>query len=389
MRRIIWICVESGVYSTLKLRTMRYIHQLKAWPRFTWEHEEIFLFLGDVRHRQGRLLGRMDGLGFRLKAEANLETLTQDVIKSSEIEGEILPEDQVRSSIARKLGMDAVGLVPADRDVEGVVEMMIDATQNYHQPLTSERLFGWHAALFPSGRSGMHKITVGNWRGDDKGPMQVVSGPMGRETVHFEAPHSFLVPEEMKQFLSWFESKQAMDPVLKSAIAHFWFVTVHPFDDGNGRIARAIADMQLARSDQNKQRFYSMSAEIRKQRKDYYDILEKTQKDDLDITPWLKWFLLCLRTAIDQSDLYTLGVLAKSSFWDKHNITVMNDRQKRMVNKLMDGFEGKLNSTKWAKINKCSHDTALRDINDLLVKQVLLKEPGAGKNTSYVLNLNS
>jgi len=363
-----------------------YIHQLKNWPHFHWDQEKLVELLTGVRNRQGRLLGRMEGIGFRLQAEATLQTLTLDVIKSSEIEGEILNPDQVRSSIARRLGMDIAGLVPADRNVEGVVEMMLDATQNYMNLLTDERLFGWHAALFPTGRSGMHKIVVGAWRDNpETDPMVVVSGPMGRETIHYRAPASEVLPDEMNAFLGWFNSSQVWDPVLKAAIAHLWFVTIHPFDDGNGRIARAIADMQLARSDGSSQRFYSMSAQIRKERNAYYDILEKTQKDSLDITIWLEWFLKCLDRALVATDETLAIVMKKATFWERHSSISLNDRQKMMLNKLLDGFDGKLTSSKWAKIAKCSSDTAVRDINDLLQKEVLVKEAAGGRSTSYIL----
>lgn len=339
--------------------------------------------LSEVRHKQGRLLGKLEGLGFQLREEATLETLTQDVIKSSEIEGESLPIDQVRSSIARRLGIEIAGETTVSRNVEGVVEMMLDATQQYDQALTVERLFGWHAALFPTGRSGMHKISVGSWHDDAKGHMQVVSGAMGKERVHYQAPEASRLQSEMEKFLSWFNAPSATDPVLKAAIAHLWFVTVHPFDDGNGRIARAIADMQLARADGSRQRFYSMSAQIQRERNQYYDILESTQKGDMDITPWLLWFLDCLNRAIASSEQNLSGVIRKAKFWEAQQVAILNERQRRMLNKLMDGFEGKLTTSKWAKIAKCSPDTALRDIQDLMEKGILEKEEGGGRSTSY------
>jgi len=342
--------------------------------------------LAELKHRQGRLLGRMEGLGFALQLEANLLILTLDVLKSSEIEGEILNPDQVRSSIARRLGMDIAGLVPSDRHVEGVVEMMMDATQQHNKPLTDERLFGWHAALFPTGRSGRHKIVVGGWRDNrPEDPMQVVSGPMGKETVHFRAPDAALLPDEMKKFLDWFSGTEESDPILKAAIAHLWFVTIHPFDDGNGRMARAITDMQLAHADGTSQRFYSMSAQIRKERNQYYEILEKTQKDDLDISLWLEWFLACLDRAISSTNETLASVLQKALFWDRNSRTNMNERQKLMINKLLDGFYGKLTTSKWAAINKTSQDTALRDIQDLVDKAVLKREEAGGRSTSYIL----
>ncbi|WP_292533471.1 Fic family protein, partial [Methylocystis sp.] len=341
--------------------------------------------LASVRHRQGRLIGRMEGLGFHLRAEAVLQTLTEEVLKSSEIEGELLDKEQVRSSIARRLGMDIAGLVPADRNVEGVVEMMLDATQNYAALLTKERLFGWHAALFPTGRSGMRKITVGAWRTKESGPMQVVSGPIGREHVHFEAPHAGRVGEEMRAFLDWFEADVAIDPVIKAGVAHLWFVTIHPFEDGNGRIARAVADLALTRSEGTPQRFYSMSAQIRLERNAYYDILEATQKGDLDITPWLEWFLDCLNRAFDAAETILASVLRKARFWDARAGERLNDRQRIIINRLLNGFEGKLTSSKWAKLAKCSQDTALRDIDDLLQRGILVKDAAGGRSTSYSL----
>lgn len=366
----------------------KYIHLLKEWPVFRWEDEKILLPLSSVRHKQGRLLGKLEGLGFRLREEATLENLTQDVTKSSEIEGEKLPADEVRSSIARKLGIDTVGEVTVNRAVEGVVKMMLDATQKYEQALTEDRLFGWQAALFPAGKSGMHKIRTGAWRDDSNGPMQVVSGAVGKEHVHYEAPEASLLDREMQKFFQWYNDQSAsLDPVLKAAIAHLWFVTIHPFGDGNGRIARAIADMQLARADGSKQRFYSMSAQIRKERNAYYDILETTQKGNLDITQWFLWFIECLDRAITLSEENLAGVTQKAKFWDTHRSTSLNERQRKMLNKLMDGFEGNLTSSKWAKIAKCSADTALRDMQDLIDKEMLEKEEGGGRSTSYRIKL--
>jgi Fic family protein len=363
-----------------------FIYQLPGWPSFTWNVEQINPLLTRLRHQQGKLLGRMERLGFALQTEATLQTLTLDVLKSSEIEGELLDAGQVRSSVARRLGIDIAGMVTADRHVEGVVEMMLDATQHFDQSLTEERLSGWHAALFPTGRSGMHKIVVGKWRDnptDD--PMQVVSGAMGKETIHYEAPAAELLPDEMNRFLQWFNESANTDPVLKAAIAHLWFVTIHPFDDGNGRIARAVADLQLARADETAQRFYSMSAQIRKERNAYYTILEKTQRTDLNITAWLEWFLQCLSRAMDESEEILSLVLKKAVFWKTHEKTIFNHRQVLLLNKLLDRFEGKLTTSKWAKIAKCSHDTALRDINDLIEKKVFIKEDAGGRSSSYVL----
>ena len=362
-----------------------YIHERKDWPHFQWEQEALANQLAGVRHRQGRLCGRMEALGFRLREEAVLSTLTQDVLKSSEIEGEILDIDQVRSSIARRLGLDIGALTPADRHVEGVVEMMLDATQKYREPLTEERLFGWHAALFPTGRSGMHKIRVGNWRDDRTGPMQVVSGPIGKEKVHYQAPAAGRLPQEMTRFLDWYNEVQRIDPVLKAALAHLWFVTIHPFDDGNGRIARAIADQMLARSEQSPKRFYSMSAQIRLERNGYYGILERTQKGSLDITLWMRWFLGCLDSAFHGAEVILASVLLKARFWESHAEESLNDRQRKILNRLMDGFEGKLTSSKWAKLAKCSQDTAHRDIIDLVNRGMLAKDAAGGRSTSYSL----
>lgn len=327
----------------------------------------------------------MEALGFALRTEASLLTLTEDVVKSSEIEGERLDRDQVRSSIARRLGIDIGALTPAERDVEGVVEMMLDATQRYVEPLTAERLFGWHAALFPTGRSGMHRIIVGAWRDDRTGSMQVVSGPVGRERVHYEAPSADRLAREMGTFVDWFNHEVSLDPVLKAGVAHLWFVTIHPFDDGNGRIARAIADMALARSERSVQRFYSMSAQIRAEREGYYDILEATQKGELDVTRWLEWFLRCLGRAIDGAETTLATVMAKARFWEARAGQSFNERQRLVLNRLLDGFEGKLSSSKWAALAKCSQDTALRDIDDLVRRGVLARDAGGGRSTSYSL----
>jgi Fic family protein len=362
-----------------------YIHQLPEWPRFHWNQQTLSALLAAVRHKQGRLLGRMEALGFSLQKEAELETLTLDVLKSSEIEGEKLNAGQVRSSVARRLGMDIAGAVAADRYVEDVVEMMLDATQNFDKPLTDEPLFAWHAALFPAGRSGMRKITAGAWRNDAEGPMQVVSGPAGREKVHFEAPPAPLLDREMSRFIEWANKPDSTDLVLRSELAHLWFVTIHPFDDGNGRIARAIADWVLAKSENSPQRFYSMSAQILRERKAYYDMLEETQKGTLDITLWMQWYLDCLGRAIDGTETTLAAVLRKARFWERHAGTIINKRQRLILNKLLNGFEGKLTTSKWATIAKCSHDTALRDIQDLMDKDILTKESAGGRSTSYSL----
>ena len=362
-----------------------YIYERDGWPNFTWNNERLLPPLASVRHHQGRLIGRMEGMGFSLRNEAVLQTLTQDVLKSSDIEGEKLDKDQVRSSIARRLGLDIGGLIPADRHVDGVVEMTLDATQRYAAPLTKERLCAWHAALFPTGYSGMAKIAVAEWRSDDSGAMQVVSGRPGWETIHYQAPASRRLPKEMQAFLAWFNAEQAIDPVVKAGLAHLWFVTVHPFEDGNGRIARAIADMALARSENCAQRFYSMSSQIRHERAVYYEMLENTQKGDLDITPWLQWFLGCLDRAFARAEETLGGVMRKARFWEKHTGENLNERQRDIVNLLLDGLEGKLTSGKWAKLADCSQDTAARDIAALMQCGVLVKEPGGGRSTSYAL----
>jgi Fic family protein len=364
---------------------VKFIYQYKGWPKFHWDAARLAVLLADVRHRQGRLIGRMESLGFSLRSEAVLQTLTEEVIRSSEIEGEQLNRTQVRSSVARRLGLDVAGLVRADRKVEGVVEMMLDATQKYNEPLTQKRLFNWHAALFPTGRSGMTEITVGKWRNDHTGPMQVISGPVGSPVIHFEAPPASALKLHTQAFIKWMNDTNSIDPVLKAGIAHFWFVTLHPFDDGNGRIARAIADMALARSEASPHRFYSMSETICAQRKDYYDILESTQKGDLNITPWLEWFLGCLKRAIGGAEIVLSSVLTKARFWDTNRAAHFNDRQKHVINRLFDGFEGKLTSSKWAVLTKCSQDTASRDIDDLLKRGILIKNPGGGRSTSYSL----
>ncbi len=365
---------------------MTYIHELADWPTLRWSNEELAQPLAAVRHRQGRLIGRMEALGFALREEAVLHALTEDVLKTSEIEGELLDREQVRSSIARRLGMDIGGLVEANRNVEGVVEMMLDATQNYAQPLTAERLFGWHAALFPTGRSGMTRITVGAWRIAEGGPMQVISGPIGRERVHYEAPASERMETEMARFLDWFEMATP-DPVLKAGIAHLWFLTIHPFDDGNGRIARAIADQALARAEGTAQRFYSMSAQIQTERKAYYNMLESTQKGELDITPWLLWFIACLDRAFDGAEAVLASALRKARFWESVADQPLNQRQRKVINRLLDGFEGKLTNAKWAAMTKASADTALRDINDLVQRGILVRDAAGGRSTSYSLAL--
>ena len=364
---------------------MAYIHKQPGWPDFHWDSETLASPLASVRHKQGRLLGKMEGLGFDLRSEASLSVLTSDVVKSSAIEGEALDPQEVRSSIARRLGLDAGGLPKASRNVDGIVEMMLDATQSYADELTEERLFAWHASLFPTGRSGMSRIAVGRWRPEEAGAMQVVSGPIGRETVHFEAPTADRLQAEMTRFLRWFNTAPIIDPVLKAGLVHFWFVTIHPFEDGNGRIARAIADMALARADGTKERFYSMSSQIEVERKEYYRQLEFAQRGDLDITRWISWFLECLDRALDGAEQTLSGVLNKARVWEQINRQPVNERQRNVINRMLNGFEGFLTTSKYAKLAKCSPDTALRDIRELAERGILLQNPGRGRSTSYRL----
>ncbi|TXT26238.1 MAG: filamentation induced by cAMP protein Fic [Gallionellaceae bacterium] len=364
-----------------------YVWERSRWPNWRFDAIALAAPLAGIHQAQGRLLGRMDGLGFPLRDQATLGVLTEDVLKTSEIEGEHLNRDSVCSSIARRLGVDIGALAPVDRYVDGVVEMVLDATMGFEKPLTRKRLFGWHAALFPTGYSGLSKIRVGRWRDDRGGPMQVVSGPVGRQNIHYEAPPASRLSAEMTNFLDWFNASQDdLDPVLKAGLAHLWFVTIHPFDDGNGRIARAIGDMALARSERTPQRFYSLSAQIQRERKQYYDTLESAQKGDLDVTGWLAWFLGCLGRAIEGAEDALGSVLGKARFWERHVGMPFNERQIKLMNKLLDGFEGKLTSTKWAAIAKCSPDTALRDINDLVARGVLKKADSGGRSTSYELS---
>jgi len=360
----------------------KYIYQYSNWPDFTWDEKNVQIILGQVRHLQGRIFGQINALGFSIKEDTMLTALTLDVLKSSEIEGQLLNYDQVRSSIARRLGIEYAGMVHSDRYVEGVVEMMLDATQNYNKLVDEERLFGWHAALFPTGRSGMYKIDVARYRKEE---MQIVSGAMGKEKIHYQAPPPEKVKYEMDRFLDWLNNNEETDLVIKSAIAHFWFIIIHPFDDGNGRIARAISDLLLARSENSSQRFYSLSNQMLIERKNYYNILQKTQYKDGEITEWIIWFLNCLYHALKNTEQTIEKVLYKADFWDKHKNTVLNSRQRLMLNKLLDGFEGKLKTSKWAKITKCSQDTALRDIKDLIEKGILRQEKSGGRSTNYEL----
>jgi Fic family protein len=363
----------------------KYIWQLSDWPKWRFDLAALAGPMAEVSRAQGLLIGRLVEAGMVLRDQANLAALTQDVVKTSEIEGEQLNVESVRSSIARRLGLDIGALAPVDRHVEGMVEMVLDATSNYLAPVTHERLFSWHAALFPTSYSGLSKIKIGSWRDDASGPMQVVSGPISRRRVHFEAPPAKRLEIETSRFLDWLNAASSEPPLIKAGLGHLWFVTLHPFDDGNGRIARAIGDLLLARADDSSQRFYSLSAQIQRERKGYYEILERTQKRSMDVTEWLAWFLDMLHGAVDQAQ-YTLGaVLTKARFWQHWATTPLNARQVKLLNRLLDGFEGKLTSSKWAAIAKCSPDTALRDINDLLARGVLQKSDAGGRSTSYKL----
>lgn len=361
----------------------KYIYQYESWPKFTWDDSLIYPIFGEVRSLQGKIQGLMESIGFSAKEEATLSTLTKDVIKSSEIEGEALNYEQVRSSIARRLGINITEQAKANRHVEGVVEMMLDATQNHSIQLTPERLFSWHSALFPTGYSGMHKIEVAQYR---SGAMQVVSGPMGKETVHYQAIEASKLQHEMDEFLKWFNAQNNQDPLLKAAIAHLWFIIIHPFDDGNGRIARAITDLQLNRSEKTAERFYSMSNQILVERKQYYKVLQEVQHSSGDITVWMLWFFNCLKSALLETEKTLESILEKARFWVKNEDVAINERQRLMLNKLLDGFDGKLKSSKWAKITKCSIDTALRDIKDLIRKGILVQEKSGGRSTNYQLS---
>ena len=362
-----------------------YIWQQSGWPNWSYDHVRLAPLLAHAHSAQGHLLGRMHDLGFELRDQATLRILTEEVLKTSEIEGEKLNADSVRSSIARRLGVDIGALAPVDRYVDGVVDMVLDATQAYNTPLTRERLFGWHAAMFPTGHSGLNKILIGKWRDDSRGPMQVVSGPIHRQKVHFEAPPANQVEAEMSAFLTWFNSNNQHDPLIKAGLAHLWAVTIHPFEDGNGRIARAVGDMALARADNSVQRFYSLSAQIQRERAEYYDRLEATQRGGLDVTVWLEWFVSCLLRAINGAEATLTQVLIKARFWQYWAGMPLNQRQIKLLNQLLDGFDGKLTSSKWATIGKCSQDTALRDITELLDRGVLKKSEASGRSTAYEL----
>ena len=363
----------------------RYIWQADDWPNWRYDLSALTWLLTEVSRAQGLLLGRLADVGLALRDQASLAALTEDVVKTSEIEGEVLSVESVRSSIARRLGVDIGAVAPVDRHVEGVVEMVLDATSRASAPLTAERLWGWHAALFPTGYSGMNRIAIGQWRDDADGPMQVVSGPVRRRKVRFQAPPAEALPAETAKFLAWANEESGEPALVKAGLAHLWFVTLHPFDDGNGRIARAVGDLFLARADGSPQRFYSLSAQIQRDRKDYYDMLERTQKGTLDVTGWLSWFLGTLARAIASAQTTLDAVLVKARFWQRLAGTPLNERQVKLLNRLLDGFEGKLTSSKWATIAKCSPDTALRDITQLLELGVLKKSPGGGRSTGYEL----
>lgn len=366
---------------------MKWVHELDVWPDLAWDESALAADLGTVRNRQGRLLGRMESLGFDLQTEAHFKAMVDEVVKTAAIEGERLELDEVRSSLARYLGMDIAGLPQPSREVDGVVEMMIDATQHYEKALSAKRLYGWHAALFPTGWSGRYQIKVGGWRTADAGPMQVVSGALGNERVHFEAPEAGRLKGEMSAFIKWYNQQSHLDAVLKAALAHFRFVTIHPFDDGNGRIARAIAEMSLTRSDGTPRRFYSMSAQLEAERKDYYQQLETAQRGNGDITHWMSWFLGCFDRCLDAADKRLESVLRKARIWKRANEGSINERQRLVLNRMLDqAWEGNLTNAKYAKLAKCSGDTALRDIGDLLERNILIKNPGGGRSTSYRIN---
>lgn len=366
-----------------------YIHEKDNWPNFTWNEKLVSKKLAETRNLQGRLLGKMESLGFDLQDEAVLNTITLEIVKSSEIEGEILDLEQVRSSVARRLGIALAGAIESERHIDGIVEMMLDATQHYDLPITKDRLFGWHSSLFPTGWSNMHKITVADWRKDTTEPIQVISGAMGKEKIHFEAPNSDIINSEIETLINWIELQNDIDPVLKSAIVHLWFITIHPFEDGNGRITRAITELLLARSDNSVKRFYSMSSQIRIERKQYYEILEKTQKGNSEITEWILWFLECLKNAFESTSELLSKILLKAEFWKVNTKTILNERQQKMLHKLLDGFDGKLTTSKWGKICKCSQDTALRDIQNLMKKGIIQKEKSGGRSTNYELKMPS
>ncbi len=381
MRRLIRI-----IYAYIAENVVQYIWELTGWPHWQWDAEHIAPMLAAAAREQGRLLGRMQGLGFALREEASFRVLSEDIVDSGAIEGERLPLDQVRSSLACRLGLEAGGLTASGRDVDGMVELMLDATKSFDRELTVDRLFDWHAALSPTGRSGMTRIPVARWRDDDEGPMEVVSGPVGRETVHFSAPPAERIPGEVDAFVAWFKAPGPLDPLVVAGQAHLWFVTIHPFADGNGRIARAIADMALARADGSAERFYSMSGQILRERSDYYAILERTQKQgDLDITLWLEWFLGCLQRSLSNAQDALEHVLFKAQFWERFATEPLNARQIKVLNRLLDGFEGGMTSSRWARMAKCSQDTAQRDIADLVARGALKKNPGGGRSTSYAL----
>ena len=362
-----------------------YVHDLPDWPDIFYSHSQLVHSLASVRLAQGRLIGKLEALGFQLRSEETLKNLSNDVLKSSEIEGMFLRPDQVRSSVARKLGLPSAGLKKPDRNIDGFVEILLDATQNYRKPLSIQRLHRWHTLLFPTGHSGLQKIEIGTWRKDKTGPMQVVSGRLDKPRVHFVAPAARKIEREMKFFLQWFNATQEIDPIIKSGMAHFWFVTIHPYEDGNGRIARVIGDMQLARSEENPHRFYSLSSRLAEKRKEYYVKLEKSQCGSLDLTDWLLWYTRILLEAIAESEAGLKDTARKARFWETHEMLAINARQRAMLNRLFDGFQGKLTSSKWAAAAKCSQDTAIRDIQALIELRILKQEKAGGRSTNYVL----
>ncbi|WP_067673926.1 Fic family protein [Nocardia miyunensis] len=363
----------------------KYLWEDAHWPELRYDDSRLAHPIFEVAHQHGYLLGRLADAEDETREQASLAALTSDVVKTSEIEGELLNAESVRSSIARHLGVDIGAVMPADRHIDGVVEMVLDATVHHEQPVTSERLFGWHAGLFPTGYSGISRVRIGGWRTDENGPMEVVSGPYGRQRVHFEAPPADTLETEMRRFLEWFNEAAPESPIIKAGLAHLWFVTLHPFDDGNGRIARALGDLWLARADHSPQRFYSLSTQIQRDRNAYYTILERTQKGTLDVTEWLLWFIGALQRAITHANSTVDDVLAKAEFWRQRRQFAMNERQRAMLNRLLDGFNGKLTTRKWAIITKCSQDTALRDINELIELGVLRRSESGGRSTSYEL----
>jgi len=370
-------------------QTKQYIWQRSSWPEFRWDNASLLKALGISRFQQGSLLTQMKDLGFDVRQQARAEVLIEEALKTSEIEGEHLDPNAVRSSVARRLGLPTAGMIPKNnQQADGVVQILLDATQDFEQALTPERLFGWHAALFPTGYSGLHKIQVASWRDDRSGPMNVVSGPIGREKIHYEAPPAERLVNEMNRFFCWWEeSRKEMDGLLRAGMAHLWFVAVHPFEDGNGRIARALTEMALAQDENLSIRYYSLSSQIMAEREGYYGILERTNNADGDITDWMKWFLECMSRAILSSNELLTNVMLKARFWKHHAQTRLKERQIKVLNRLLDagpgGFEGGLTNRKYAGMAHVSRATAQRELADLVQKGVLRLNPGGGRSTSY------